>query len=270
MLFPKFERVKFEKCPLVEVVCQIRFPAILSIDSNEPAKFQDAIRELYPVFEETIEQQQQFTFENPAPGLLIQPTIKSNTSKNYKFTSVDGTSWINLTRNFISLTTNKYSRWEEFCEQLVLPFRALNDIYKPAFFERIGLRYIDVFCRTGLGLSGWKWSDLFQLQALGLLACEDELSNSVMSYNMINEVLLEDAKSILRLNTSLVVQQGMIFQDKETEKCLMIDGDYFTTERFSIYDEVIEKLDFLHERSTRLIRWLIKPRLYNALEPKEL
>ena len=37
------DRVIFQNNPLIEVILQFRFPTILSINSNEPVDFQEAI-----------------------------------------------------------------------------------------------------------------------------------------------------------------------------------------------------------------------------------
>lgn len=38
-----YKRVKYNKCPLVEVTYQLNFPAILSNEAQEPVSFQEAI-----------------------------------------------------------------------------------------------------------------------------------------------------------------------------------------------------------------------------------
>ena len=43
-MFSNEERMIYAKRQLVEVICQLRFPEILSIDASEPAAFQDRIR----------------------------------------------------------------------------------------------------------------------------------------------------------------------------------------------------------------------------------
>ena len=52
MVFPNFERVVYKKNPLEEVICQLRFPPILRIDSGNAADFQDVIRQDYPLYSE--------------------------------------------------------------------------------------------------------------------------------------------------------------------------------------------------------------------------
>lgn len=266
MPFPATQRVIFDHNPLIEVVLQIRFPTILAIDTEELVKFQEAIRVEFPIYEETIEQQQQFTFEYPSTTDPIQPVFKSSAIKNYKFSS-DNEKWsLNLTRNFIALTTNDYKKWEDFIAGLEKPIKALSSIFKPAFYERIGLRYIDVFCRSELGLSNSKWHELIKPQALGLLSCTDAVYDHIKTNNITSEIALADGKSIVRINSSLVTKGDD--GSSEAEKCLMIDCDFFTKERQNNLDDVYKKMEFLHDRSSRMIRWILKPKLYDAMEPK--
>ena len=48
MLYSDNPRVHYQRAQLAEVICQLRFPAILAIGAREPAAFQDAIRALFP------------------------------------------------------------------------------------------------------------------------------------------------------------------------------------------------------------------------------
>lgn len=49
MLFPESERVIYDQNPLEEVICELRFPQILRIESEAPAAFQDRVRGEYPL-----------------------------------------------------------------------------------------------------------------------------------------------------------------------------------------------------------------------------
>ena len=57
MNLPEYERVIYERNPLIQVVCQLRFPTILKIAHQEPVEFQDEIRFQYPLFECDLEQE---------------------------------------------------------------------------------------------------------------------------------------------------------------------------------------------------------------------
>ncbi|MGN1003931.1 MAG: TIGR04255 family protein, partial [Oscillospiraceae bacterium] len=102
------QRYLYTKSPLVEVICQLRFPTILSIGAKEPAEFQEAIRGEYPRYAA----KQEFPMPKlagagtPNPSVQQQPPIT-----NYHFISQDGVWKVNLTNNFIALSTMRYSQW---------------------------------------------------------------------------------------------------------------------------------------------------------------
>ena len=54
-MFLECERVRYAKPQLLEVICQLRFPTILSISAKEPAEFQELIRNEYPRYSRNIE-----------------------------------------------------------------------------------------------------------------------------------------------------------------------------------------------------------------------
>ena len=54
MPFPTSDREVYENNPLNEVICQIRYPAILRVAAETPSDFQEAIRDKYPMYEEKI------------------------------------------------------------------------------------------------------------------------------------------------------------------------------------------------------------------------
>ena len=71
-MFSNEERMIYAKRQLVEVICQLRFPEILSIDASEPAAFQDRIRREYPQYEKKIEQ---------LPPQLVNESLGRQSSK---------------------------------------------------------------------------------------------------------------------------------------------------------------------------------------------
>mgnify|MGYP000993867065 CR=1 FL=1 len=264
MPFPDVPRTVYGKNPLDRVICQLRFPPILRIDKEVPAEFQDRIRSEYPGFSEREELptlvapriQREFLPE------LLRQTVPGET-RNYQFSTEDGIWTVNLTRNFLALTTNKYVRREEFKERLKTPLKVLIDEYEPACFSRIGLRYVDIIKRSALGLSSIDWGELLQPHALGLLS-SSVVSSSIESLEAKYEILLEDGTGIARIVMALVQSQ-----EDDGEECFMIDTDFYTVQKTMI-EEVENKLDYFHVRASRLIRWLITNRLHDAMEPEPL
>ena len=50
--FPDAPRVMYASNPLIEVICQVRFPPVLKIEAQLPDAFQERIRSIFPVYNE--------------------------------------------------------------------------------------------------------------------------------------------------------------------------------------------------------------------------
>ena len=263
MPFPEAPRVVYNKNPLDKVICQLRFPPILKIDTEVPDKFQERIRDKFPEFSEKAEIKLPIfkSAKKDTPTELLQ-SITPTGNKNYEFSSEDKVWTINLTRTFIALSTKKYKRREEFREHFNAPLEALIDIYKPSSLSRVGLRYIDIIRRSELELDKVPWSELLKSHVLWLLGSSD-VNKNIRSLQAQCQIDLEDKTSIARVMTALVDGH------ESDEECFMIDTDFYTTKKTAITD-VDSKLDFFHTQGSRLIQWLITKRLHEAMEPEEL
>ena len=165
MLFSDRPRAHYNNAPVHEVICQLRFPTILSINATEPADFQEMIRSDFPKYVRRQDIQQPRLIKTPAgPKFEQQPPIT-----NYNFISEDGCWKINLTQHFISLSTVRYENWETFANHLDQALAAFIQLYKPAYFERVGLRYINLFSRQRLDEEGTPWSELIAPAYLGVM-----------------------------------------------------------------------------------------------------
>lgn len=49
-MFSKEPRCRYGQPQLADVICQLRFPEILSIQAKAPVDFQDAIRDQFPMY----------------------------------------------------------------------------------------------------------------------------------------------------------------------------------------------------------------------------
>lgn len=264
MPFPEVRRVIYNKNPLDRVICQLRFPPILKIDSEIPSEFQDKIRNDFPNFLEKSAMEVDFpqNVKGKIPIELLRQFFQRFGNKNYEFASEDGQWQINLTRTFLSFSTIKYKRWEEFKSKLNGPLLALIDVYKPAFFSRIGLRYIDVINRSYLGLSHVAWNDLLKPYILGLLSSQG-VGERIQNFETKYEISLSDELSKVRLITKFIMSVN------KSEKCFMIDSDFYYGNKTKI-EAALEKLDYFNKRASRLIQWCITQRLHQAMEPYEV
>jgi uncharacterized protein (TIGR04255 family) len=260
--FPEVERVIYKNNPIERVICQFRFPAILRIDAEVPADFQDKIRSDFPGLTEktnvTIQFPQGLEGQMP-PEVSQQLAQSSGTTKNYEFGSEDGIWQVNLTRTFLALSTRDYPRWEVFKKQLEIPFESLIEMYSPSSFSRIGLRYVDVIKRSKLGIPDIGWDKLLQPYVAGLLS-PSMVSDNITSFETRSDILLSDGQSVVRVIAALRPAPD------DGEMCFVIDSDFHNSGRFAVQD-VTEKLDYLHSRASRLFRWCITDQLHEAMEP---
>lgn len=135
MLFSQNARVSYDRPQLAEVICQLRFPAILSIGTKEPVDFQDAIRSMFPRYAAKREQ--------PAPKITglgtAAPQLETPAPiTNYNFISADGRWKLNLTNAFISLSTVAYPGWESFGQHFDLPWPSSSASTSPPFLSASG------------------------------------------------------------------------------------------------------------------------------------
>src|SRR6185436_18142522 len=165
MPFPESTRVVYERNPLESVICQLRFPEILRIDSAIPADFQERVRHEYPIFE----QKQTQSIQMGEVAKLVGSMAPFAPRSAYDFSSSDRAWTLGLTASAISMRTTRYRSWREFKERFEPAVAAMIEIYQPVFYERIGLRYKDVIVRSTLGLANHPWVELLQPHIAGEL-----------------------------------------------------------------------------------------------------
>ena len=258
-MFSTKDRCHYRSNQIAEVICQLRFPEILSIGTTAPAAFQDAIRDEFPQF---IRRQ-----DLPAPKITGMPGHLSLENQpgviNYQFSSADGTWRVNLTSRFISLTCSRYSSWEDFAKKLDKPLAAFIQIYKPAYFERIGLRYLNFISRYELGLEGVPFSQLISPCYLGPLMEEDVQEANSTRCNI-------DAELNIRGGCRLKVHAGPGFVKKngksDQEVKFIFDQDLFMPGQVPV-NLSAGALQTLHAQAWSIFRGAITDQLHNAMDP---
>lgn len=258
MIFPRSERVLFEKRPLKEVICQLRFPPILEIASEKPAQFQNKIRDTYPLYE--VEQASfpkelaEFAAQIPIGALPSTPT--------HKFISEDGSRFLSLNPEFVAFSDSAYRRWEAFQEQITTARQTLEEVYRPAFYSRIGLRYQNVIDKIGLGLGNVPWGELVRPPVGGLLG--SDMGSYVVSNKTVASISLES-----EIPGAIATVRHGVGRTADEKEVYFVDLDCFTTERRKGPD-----VDDILRRFNRLcgdfFRWAITPRLSDALDPRKL
>ena len=259
-MFSHESRCIYQKNQLAEVICQLRFPEILSIQANLPVDFQEAIRDEYPRYSSRK--------ETPAPKLTGTPgnlnLEKQEPITNYQFASADGVWRVNLTSRFISLSCSKYTCWEDFAARLDKPLAAFIKIYHPAYFERVGLRYLNFISRNELGLEGTPFSELFQPCYLGPLAEEDVPETGIGRCSVDTEMAIRGGCRVkLHAGPGMVKRGGQA----DSELKFVFDQDLFMPGQLAV-NLSAGALQTLHAQAYSIFRGAITDTLDNAMDPE--
>ena len=259
-MFSHTQRCIYQSNQLAEVICQLRFPEILSIAAKLPVDFQEAIRDEFPVYSTRKEM--------PAPRITGTPgnlsIEKQEPIINYQFASADGVWRVNLTGKFISLACTQYTCWEDFAKKLDKPLVAFIKTYKPAYFERVGLRYVNFISRRALGLEDVPFSALFSPCYLGPLGEEDVAENAVTRSSVDAELSLRaGCKVKIHAGPGLVKRGGQADQEVK----FIFDQDLFMAGNIPVNTSV-GALQTLHAQAFSVFRGAITEQLHDALDPR--
>ena len=245
-MFSQEPHCSYRKNQLVEVVCQLRFPEILSIETQLPAQFQEAIRDVFPVYSCTKE------------GLPGKQTNR------YQFATSDNVWRVGLTSKFIALSCHRYQSWEDFARMLDKPLAAFISIYKPAFFERIGLRYLNFISRKALSLEGVPYRELITPSYLGILSDEDVMENATVRCTV-------DADTAIRGGCRCKLHAGpgniKVNMRPDPEVKFILDLDLYMPGKIAV-NLSAGALQTLHSQSFGIFRSAITDTLHEALEPR--
>ena len=262
-LFPSSPRVFYAKAPLVQVASDLRFPPILKIASGPPVDFQERIRGAFPLFAAVpnlgfsqLPQMPQLQAE------ILQVIGPQLGGVSYQFQTEDQKSTITLSTSSFSLTTTDYNIWEDFRNHLTGPLMALEEIYRPAFFSRIGLRYIDAINRQSLGLENRLWSALINAPLLGELALPVFEHNTEVAGRQLT-IRIPDGTGKITLRHGHAIIQG------KPGLCYVIDFDFFRDQRTEVKNAG-SALDRFNKLAGNAFRWCITSELHDALDPRPL
>lgn len=256
MLFSNRPRTHYEANPIHEVICQLRFPTILSINQTEPADFQEQIRDIFPQYackQETLPPQ----IVNGKP--VAQPPVN-----NYNFISMDNRWKINLTKDFIAVSTLSYSDWEEFAHMLDRPLASFIQLYKPAYFQRVGLRYMNLISRAKLNLEGTPWAELIAPAYLGVLTEEDFSESNLLHYGYDVQLKL-DSSSIAKIHAGpgkIQVKNSTAPQDPEVKFIFDMDLSMSGNTPCGL---AAASLEMLHGHANRIFEGAITDTLREAM-----
>ena len=238
--FPQREDVRLQRAPLAEVICQVRFPSILRIASEQPVAFQERVRERFPQL--AVEQGVVVHME---PLGTMPPSAKPE-PRIFRFKSADGNTVVSLALNFYALSTISYTHWRDFLELLRLVNQAACEVYDIPYAVRVGLRYINHLTleNTGANNVAELWEILRpELTMLLRGDCWDE------PLEMLNNLLLAGGE-----NERLTLRSGFRSGEKPV---FLLDFDYYTEGNISL-ENLSDLCQRYHDVIYNAFRWCIQ------------
>ncbi|WP_319633538.1 TIGR04255 family protein [Pelagibius marinus] len=254
--------MQYHRNPLIEVVCQFRFPKLLRLEAELPADFQDKIKPKFPLLKENTG----FEFAMAVgEEFASAPPVAKTQVRSYNFFSSDKDWNVGISSTSFSLTCKNYKRWEEFKEHLDLIREAFVSIYGPPYIQRCGLRYINVIDPVDLGLEQSSFSELISADLVGdgykAMLGSDSLRELSGSYSM----------SLSSRGHFFRVSYGLVKHPKEPRNGFKIDSDFWVEgELEPASNDITESLDGFNRAAGSLFQHSIEEHLFEALGPKAL
>lgn len=232
------------------MVCQLSFPRLFLLDERVPADFQKTLGKGYP----HVETREVANFSFSVPGGTSLPFEKKVI---YDFISPDRAYVVSLCSEFIAFRATKYVCWEDFFAHITAGVAALYASYTIPNISRVGLRYVNVIDRDGLGLGSERWDDLIRNAALGLMGDADLPANDIVDCA---------SSTVLRLTKgSVVVRNGPFLEIGAKPIKYVIDADFFYDQPIDDIKEAFSLLGEYNAAARNAFRWFIKEKLHDAL-----
>ena len=188
---------KLSKQPLVFVLTELRFSAILDMEKYIP-KIQDLLRVRFPNFR-----------RNESQEIAVLPTgISLTTQPNWEFISKDQKEAAVIDQNRLLFITSKYERFEGFSENCSFLLNTLLATANPSLLLRVGLRYSDTITDIeGQGLAEeFVQSRLFE---------NADLHSTGSPIRQTNETLVKTSEGLLFVRSMHGINNLLVWPDAE-------------------------------------------------------
>jgi len=247
---PAVQDVPLTRAPLVNVIAQVRFPAVMKIeaDSGFVANFQESIRKDYPI----LRQERQL-------GVLIGPggAQPQDAGTVWRFETKDPDAWqVTLASTFISLSAKRYTRRHDFLSRLTVILHALEGWLNPNVCDRVGVRFVDRVSGESLA----RLNKLVRSEVLGVAGDNTALGNVSVVHALSDTLFQLDDSSELRgrwgrLPAGATYDPGI---EPAREPSWVLDLDHYssTPEDFDLA-AINEKIAVFCDRIYTFFRWAV-------------
>jgi uncharacterized protein (TIGR04255 family) len=134
---------KWKNAPVVYVIVQVRFSAVLSLQTYVSEIQEHFRRNGFPSFAQRFNFQLGLFAAPPNNADPAAPPIPIERTPAYVFSNRDNSQSFVLEQNGLTLHVTDYEDFSWLLDLFLTPLGHINEIVKPDSSERIGLRYLD-------------------------------------------------------------------------------------------------------------------------------
>lgn len=242
------------KSPLIYVVTQVRFSAVMSVEKFVP-DIQEKLRHRgFPRFQRSQVQELAFVLGGATPKVTF--------TERFEFQNKEASLGIVLTFNTLAVHTNDYKTYEDFEKSIATAIDVIHGAMNLSIVERIGLRYVDLIRLK----ENETWEDYLQPGLLGL----DPAKVGVESWTSrlesigatdIGKLLIRCGQTEQALPPDLQLPTLKYSTSLNSgEVATLLDCDHFSEETTDFEPEaVLAKISDLHDHIDRAFRNSVTP-----------
>ena len=230
--FPEYPDVPLEQAPLGEVICQVRFSPIFRIETDLPSELQDALLEWFPHVQ----------------------LADDDDPHQYQFLSRDNSWAFWLGVDAFTLSTRRYTVWDEFGWYLAKIQATVQKTYRIASYRRIGLRYLNLF--TSENTHAASLSEISQVLRPELVMPLREQPLAAAS-ELTTHLVLDEAGG------KLAIRVGGRANPEVGGPVMFLDLDFYVAGELSP-DGLVDRCKRYHDIIYSAFRWSLNT---DALEP---
>ena len=211
----------YPNSPLVEVICEVRFPGELAIECKKD-EFYEKIRDRYPT--------------------ILAPKAGDSLS-SYRFENKERTAEIMLAINRFSFHDKNYSGHKRFIKEFIDLFKTLYKMYSLKKLVRVGWRYINVIPFT-------REDGIVPLQRF--ISVNVNLPEGVSDqFENLSMVLISKVP-----DGTITTRIESIIRSDDQQEALLLDFDFALTEKIA-FSKINSCVSMAHEQTRAIFENLI-------------
>lgn len=229
---PSVEQPDIKRNVIHQAICELRFPAVLELETDKPLPFQKAIRRQYPLYKVRKN-------VNIGPESIDRAIHHTFIDKRKRW-------FVTLKSSSLGLETLHYDGYENLRNRVEYLIRKSQATRDSEFFTRIGLRYINVLPVGQKNLEGWIRDDLVAPLVAGSYGSVEQCWQIVTGDGSTGRYLFQHG---------LPGNAPTGFNNWPEKPNYVIDIDFF--EEDVEVSDAVETLNKLHKESFNLFWWAL-------------